>query len=106
MDYLRSIAIAIPTFGRERVLIETLEDLLALCPTPNEILVVDQTPVHEPAASKRLDELQQSDRIRLLCQKPSIPCAMNRALRESASEIVLFLDDDIIPSSDLLSAHQ
>ena len=97
--------IAIPTFGREQVLVETLDFLLALSPSANELLVVDQTPDHEPETTKRLDELVQQGRIRLFQQSPSIPRAMNRALREASTDIVLFVDDDIIPAAALIAQH-
>jgi len=41
--------------------------------------------------------------IRLAC--PSIPRAMNAGLRAAKGPIVLFLDDDIIPSPGLIAAH-
>src|SRR5207247_751597 len=37
---------------------------------------------------------------------PSIPGAMNAGLRESSSDFVLFLDDDIVPGRELVAAHR
>jgi GT2 family glycosyltransferase len=37
--------------------------------------------------------------------RPGIAPAMNAALRESAADIVLFVDDDVVPEAGLLSAH-
>lgn len=102
---MTALSLAIPTFGRESVLIETLDLLLGLSPAANEVIVVDQTPEHEPATAVRLDDLQRQGCIRLLCQAPSIPKAMNRALREATGDVVLFVDDDIIPAADLIARH-
>lgn len=99
------LTVAIPTLNREQVLIETLKYLLALRPPADEILVVDQTSVHEPAIASLLNELHQQGKIRLLHQTPSIPRAMNRALQEASSELVLFVDDDIVPDADLFQRH-
>jgi glycosyltransferase involved in cell wall biosynthesis len=100
------VSIVIPTLGREAVLLETLGYLLALDDRAAEILVVDQTPEHEPQTTSALEALDGSGRIRWLRQsQPSIPAAMNRGLVEAQQHIVLFLDDDIIPGSELVRAH-
>jgi GT2 family glycosyltransferase len=87
------ITVAIPTYNRGAILVETLEHLRAL--RPPEILVVDQT--------KDAHELPGARVIRL--PEPSIPHAMNVALENASNEIVLFLDDDLIPSPELLAEH-
>jgi GT2 family glycosyltransferase len=100
------ISIAIPTYRRERVLIDTLEFVLALQPQATEILVLDQTEVHEASTDARLGELASSSQIRWVrLEKPSITAAMNEALVRARGEVVLFLDDDIRPEPELLSAH-
>lgn len=100
------LTIAIPTYGRDQVLVETLEHLLALPVRAEEIIVMDQTPLHAPDAESRLRELADSGSIQWLrLKQPSIPAAMNRALIAASHEIVLFLDDDIRPEPDLIHAH-
>jgi GT2 family glycosyltransferase len=101
-----TLSVAIPTYGREQVLIETIDGLLALDPPPWELLVLDQTPEHEPAVQRRLEELAAAGRLRWLrLPRPSITAAMNQALLEARGERVLFLDDDIRPDPDLLAGH-
>lgn len=100
------ITVAIPTFGRDQVLIDTLCAVLALDPPPAEILVLDQTPVHTTAVVDLLGSWNMGGRIRWLrLPKPSIPQAMNQGLLAASTDIILFLDDDIRPEPDLLSAH-
>lgn len=100
------IGIVIPTYRREQVLLDTIHYLLALGPAPVEILVIDQTEHHETATATRLESLAASGAIRWIrLSRPSITHAMNVGLLESRSEIVLFLDDDIVPGSDLVRAH-
>jgi glycosyltransferase involved in cell wall biosynthesis len=100
------LSIAIPTYGREAVLLDTVNDLLALQPPAAEILLLDQTPAHEPATQARLRQLEEGGHIRWIrLATPSITAAMNRGLLEASQEIVLFVDDDIHPEPELLVAH-
>jgi GT2 family glycosyltransferase len=101
-----SLTIAIPTYGRGAIVVETIERLLAL-PTPaNAILIVDQTAQHPTGVTARLTEWDRTHAIQWIrLPKPSIPGAMNHALRAATTDLVLFLDDDIIPNSDLVAAH-
>lgn len=100
------ISVAVPTYNRSGVLCETIEHLLALTPRPGEILIVDQTREHPAAVTERLREWEAAGAIRVIrLDRPSIPVAMNTALENARGEHVLFLDDDIIPDEQLLSAH-
>jgi GT2 family glycosyltransferase len=89
------ITIAIPTYNRQEIAVQTVERLL---PLGAPIVVVDQTAApHEPLAALP---------IRLIrLPEPSIPRAMNIAVEAAQSDVVLFLDDDVIPSAALLDAH-
>jgi len=101
-----SITVAIPTYRREQVLLDTIAYLLDLEHAPAEILVLDQTEQHEVATENHLGELHDAGRIRWLrLATPSIPQAMNRGLLEARQDIVLFLDDDVCPEPELIAAH-
>lgn len=100
------ISVVVPTYRRERVLVETLEAILALDPPPAELIVCDQTPAHEAQVESDLAALEESGQIRWIrLPKPSIPHAMNVGLLNAREKIVLYLDDDVKPSSGLLKAH-
>jgi GT2 family glycosyltransferase len=100
------ISIVIPTYRREQVLIDTLQYLLALQPRAAEILLVDQTPRHEPQTERRLQELADAALVRWIrLPEPSITAAMNHGLQQASEALVLFLDDDIRPEPGLISAH-
>lgn len=101
------VSVAIPTYGRDAVLTDSIAALLTLDPPPWELLVVDQTPRHEPQTETRLAAWHEQGRIRWLrLRRPSITGAMNHALLEARGDRVLFLDDDILPDPALLQAHQ
>ncbi|GAB4203261.1 MAG: hypothetical protein Fur0019_02310 [Tibeticola sp.] len=100
------LTIAIPTYRRERVLVETIEYLLALSPPADEILVLDQTERHEAETDAALRELAARGAIRWeRLPEPSIPKAMNQGLLRARHELVLFLDDDIRPEPGLIAGH-
>ncbi len=101
-----SISVVIPTYEREKVLLDTIEYLLHLDPAPGEILIVDQTLKHKPATLQLLERHEREKRIRWIrLRKPSITQAMNVGLEQAMSDVILFLDDDIIPHANLIAAH-
>ena len=106
MPQTLAVSIVIPSYRRERVLLETLSSLLAL-PTPAaELLVVDQTEQHERATGQALEAMHDRGQIRWLrLTEPSIPQAMNAGLLHASQPLVLFLDDDIRPEPSLVAAH-
>lgn len=100
------LSIVIPTYGREQVLRDTLAALIRINSGNAEIVVVDQTERHESQVESCLDGWHLSGAIRWLRgSKPSIPGAMNLGAMQARGEILLFLDDDIVPAPGLLRAH-
>lgn len=96
----------IPTYGRDAVLTTTIESLLQLQQRAAEILIVDQTPQHDAATEERLQSWNSDGTIQWIrLEKPSITCSMNHGLRTAKSPLVLFLDDDIKPRSELVAKH-
>ncbi len=74
------ITIAIPTYNRGAILVETIERLLALEPRADAIVIADQTKQHPDAVERRLRAWSDGGAIRWLrLDAPSIPRAMNRA---------------------------
>jgi GT2 family glycosyltransferase len=101
------ISVVIPSYLRGQVALDSIDALLALDDAPSEILLVDQTPEHPVQVAQRLASLHEGGRIRWLrLAEPSIPAAMNRGLLEAREKAVLFLDDDIMPDSHLVAAHE
>lgn len=99
------VSVVVPTYQRERVLCDTLEHLLDQDYPNCEIVVVDQTPVHEPETIEFLR--RNADRLRYaFVPVPGLPNARNVGAELAQGEIVLFVDDDIRPvDRSLVSAH-
>jgi GT2 family glycosyltransferase len=101
-----TLTIAIPTYNRGAILVETIDRLLALQPRADAILIADQTKQHDPAVEARLHAWHEQGDLRWLrLETPSIPKAMNDALEAATTPLVLFFDDDIIPNADIVGAH-
>lgn len=102
-----SISAVIPTYCRDAVLTQTLRHLFSCEPPPDAILVVDQTGRHDDETQTALNEWQAAGRIQWIhLEQPSITRAMNTGLKAARTELVLFLDDDIVPTPTLFRAHQ
>ena len=100
------VTVVIPTYGRESVLVETLEHTLALEQPADAVIVVDQTVEHTPAVAERLASWETCGAACILpLSPPSIPRAMNIGLQASRTELVLYMDDDVLPSPGLVREH-
>lgn len=103
------ISIVIPTYRREHILFETISQIQSLrdrLSTSSELLIVDQTEDYSSEALSALLSMHQSGQIRWFrLSRPHLTKAMNTGLLNASGSIVLYLDDDIIPSSYLLTAH-
>lgn len=101
------VAVVIPTYGRDQVLVNTIQMVLEQDPPADQILIVDQTPQHEPSTAAFLDLQERRGAIRWIRQSPpNLPAARNRGLRETDCEVVLFLDDDVILQPGLIGYHR
>jgi GT2 family glycosyltransferase len=97
------ITVAIPTYNRGKIVIQTVERLFSLTPSPEAIIVIDQTAEENHV----LSQWHAEGRIRLIrLDKPSIPHAMNEGLLAATTPVVLYLDDDVEPSPNLIAAHE
>lgn len=100
------ISVIIPTYGREQPLQDTIVDVLKQDYPCYEVLVVDQTPTHQPDTQEFLDELARVGKIQLFKLKwASLPGARNYAVRRSKGDILLFIDDDVQLEPGFLAAH-
>lgn len=104
---MATISVIVPTYKREAVLVESLAGISALLKPGDEILVIDQTPEHDAATTEALHRMSSSGAIRWYRRaKPSQNEAMNIAALMAGGTILLFLDDDIVPSDNLLEGHR
>lgn len=102
-----TVCVAIPTYNRERVLIDTLEQVFAQDPPTDEVLVVDQTVEHDPKTEEYLARADEEGRIRWVKhQPPNLPGARNRALQETTCDVIVFIDDDVVLPTGFVAGHR
>ncbi|OKH56904.1 hormogonium polysaccharide biosynthesis glycosyltransferase HpsN [Scytonema sp. HK-05] len=100
------ISVIIPTYCREEPLRDSIADVLKQDYPNYEVLVVDQTPKHDPAIEAYLEELTAATKIKWFrLNWASLPGARNYAVRRAAGEIILFIDDDVQLPDGFLAAH-
>lgn len=98
------ISVIIPTVDREQTVYDLLKHLERQSVAPWEIIVVDQTTVEDP----QLKEYVTRSRGRVGCirlAERGLSNARNVGIRQASGEVVLFLDDDIVPEDDLIRSH-
>jgi GT2 family glycosyltransferase len=102
-----AVSVIIPTYHREQVLLDTLAHLAPLLRPGDEVLLIDQTPRHEPAVEETLAQVAAKGSVRWFRRDRAHVCeAMNIGALLARNDVLLFLDDDVIPSPGLLEAHR
>ncbi|MFM7438114.1 MAG: glycosyltransferase family 2 protein, partial [Snowella sp.] len=101
-----SISVIVPTYHREAILLDTLADVLKQDYPNFEVLVIDQTPTHQPETEATLEKLAVNEQIRWFrVNWASLPSARNYGVRQSTGAIILFIDDDVQLPEGYLKAH-
>jgi glycosyltransferase involved in cell wall biosynthesis len=101
------VTIALPTFAREKELINTIRMILGQEYKNVELIVADQSEIHEDETSDFLKIIIREDR-RFRYYKiapPNSPAARNFILEKARGEIIIFIDDDIEIADDFISQH-
>jgi glycosyltransferase involved in cell wall biosynthesis len=98
---MASISIVIPTHDRPACLRRLLEALATQTTAPTEVLVVSDGAV-EPESLDHLRTAGVSTRV-IRIDSPSSSIGRNAGLAAADGDIVLCLDDDMIPAPDLLA---
>jgi GT2 family glycosyltransferase len=98
------LSIIIPTYNREEILPQTIDLILKENFPHCELILIHQ----RPQISGQFQEFlkRTENRIRYFAVNwASVPRACNFGVNKAKGEIILMLDDDIIPGEDLISAH-
>ncbi|AHJ27814.1 hormogonium polysaccharide biosynthesis glycosyltransferase HpsN [Nodularia spumigena CS-584] len=100
------ISVIIPTYGREETLQDSIIDVLNQDYPNFEVLVVDQSPTHQPGVQAYLEKISAAAKIQWFrLDWASLPGARNYGVRRAKGEIILFIDDDVKITPEFLAAH-
>ena len=100
------ISVVIPTYNREQTLRETLAGLMRQDYPNFEVLVIDQTHIHESETQVYLEQLANAGKIKWFqVNWANLPGARNYAVRRAVGDIILFIDDDVELPNSFLAAH-
>lgn len=91
-----TLAVVIATFNREKELVDTIESLLKLEKQPDEVFIVDQTAKHSDETENYLKKINKSYVHVIRLPEPGVCFARNLGVALAKSDVILFLDDDVI----------
>ena len=99
------VSVVVPTLNREQPLCDTLRHFLEAETYGNrELIVIDQSDRHGAATEEFLSK-HKEDMQYVRVTKKGLPSARNEGVRRSTGDIVVFVDDDVLPREGFLAAH-
>lgn len=100
----KQISIVIPTYCRHTRLRSLLEAIREQTLPPDEIIVVDQTPLKE-RPGRFYDQFSDLPLVLVNLDTPSLSGSRNIGAQRANGKYILFLDDDMIIKETLLDNH-
>lgn len=103
----RSASVIICTYRRDQVLVDTVRALLPLVEAEGaELIVVDQLAGHTADVTRTLADWSGAGALRYVnLDRSGLTHARNVGARLAAAEVLIYFDDDIIPSATAISGH-
>lgn len=100
-----NLSVVIPTYKRHEVLFKTAEQILKQSKDFKELIIVDQFGRPDEGLNL-LHKQDKQKKIRYFnLHKTGISVSKNFGLSKATGDIVLFIDDDIVPEKDLIKNH-
>lgn len=105
MDVTPFVSVVIPTLNREALLCDTVRYFLEWETYPNfEVIVVDQSDAPGSATQALVERGDARLRYARVDYK-GLPRARNHGVELATGDIVVFVDDDVVPAPGFLRAH-
>jgi len=99
-----NICTILPSYNRGPILAATLRRLAECQPQPDELIVMEQSFKVDGKVEEALRRFGGRGNL-VRQERPNAQLARNRAAQLARSEILLFLDDDVLPEVNLIKAH-
>lgn len=100
---MTQFSVIVPTYKRNDRLCKTLRCWLAQDFDDFEMIVVDQSPLHDETTSAFLKSIENKI-IYITSETPNLPAARNLGIRASQGQTIVFCDDDISVGPETLTA--
>ncbi len=97
------ISVIIPTYNRDKCVVDCLESILKQDYGAYEIIVVEQSDVPQPLKDEYLKNHPEIKTVRIT--PPNRCAAKSKGIQTASGEIALICDDDIIAPVNLLTTH-
>lgn len=98
-------SVIIATYNRNRVLVNSINSVLAQKFASFELLIIDQSKKHNKKTQDFLDKLKNKKVRYFKIFPPSLPAARNFGLKKALGDIVIYIDDDVILDKGFIKAH-
>jgi len=95
------ISVVIPTKNRAQEFVECIKSVIAQSLPPDELIIVDASDT-EKAHLKIKEQFPQDTRFKYIHTKPALTYQRNIGVRNSSSDIIFFLDDDMVLDKDFI----
>jgi GT2 family glycosyltransferase len=99
-----ALSIIIPSYNREEILPQTVDLVLKDKPADCELILIHQKPQVSEGFKRFLDRIKNKIRY-ISIDWASVTKACNLGVEKAKGEIILMLDDDVIPNPSLIAAH-
>lgn len=100
-----TISLVICTLNRPAIVTQAIEDIWQLPTQPDELIIVDQTK-ELPAETERF-YAEHAGRLTLIRMEPKgLGQARNRAIAAATGSVILFIDDDVRITEDIVRYHR
>ena len=99
------VSVVIPTLNREIILTQTLEYLKSQIYKNFEIVIIDQSDIVSNKFKEYIKSYNNCELIYVKIKEKGLPNARNVGIGHSNGEFLLFLDDDIKPSNNIIHYH-
>jgi len=100
-----AISVVIPTYNRGSILLDTIHDVLNQSFKDLELLVIDQTNPQDATVLKNVRAITDQRLRYVQTDPPSLPAARNFAMTIAHSPLVLYIDDDVKLTKDMVRHH-
>ena len=97
------VSLIIPTYNRQEIVFQTLQYIKQQSISGFEVVLVDQTESNDSNLNNFKDDGFKYKYLKI--KETGLPNARNVGVENAKGEILIFIDDDSIPDSDLIQSY-